>query len=101
MTLTLEEAIKHCEEVAERQETNANSFENGDDFDKSLVENCLECAEEYRQLSEWLKELKTYRNAITEMKKWINSNNRGNADYFIVDKIEGIIEEVYADEDSD
>lgn len=28
---------------------------------------------------------------IKEIRKWINSKNRGNADYFIVDKIEGII----------
>ena len=28
---------------------------------------------------------------IKEIRKWINSGNRGNADYFIVDKIEEII----------
>lgn len=28
---------------------------------------------------------------IKEIRKWINSKNRGNADYFIVDKIEEII----------
>ena len=28
---------------------------------------------------------------IREIRKWINSGNRGNADYFIVDKIEEII----------
>ena len=28
---------------------------------------------------------------IKEIRKWINSANRGNADYFIVDKIEEII----------
>lgn len=28
---------------------------------------------------------------IKEIREWINSGNRGNADYFIVDKIEGII----------
>jgi uncharacterized protein Yka (UPF0111/DUF47 family) len=61
MINNLDEAIKHCEEVAERQETNANSFENGDDFNKSLITNCLECAKEHRQLAEWLKELKESR----------------------------------------
>lgn len=30
---------------------------------------------------------------IEEIRKWINSGNRGNADYFIVDKIEEIIDE--------
>lgn len=28
---------------------------------------------------------------IEEIRKWINSKNRGNTDYFIVDKIEEII----------
>lgn len=28
---------------------------------------------------------------IREIRKWINSGNRGSADYFIVDKIEEII----------
>ena len=28
---------------------------------------------------------------IREIRKWINSSNRGNADYFIVEKIEEII----------
>ena len=28
---------------------------------------------------------------IKEIRKWINSKNRGSADYFIVDKIEEII----------
>ena len=28
---------------------------------------------------------------IKEIRKWINSENRGSADYFIVDKIEEII----------
>ena len=28
---------------------------------------------------------------IKEIRKWLNSGNRGNADYFIVDKIEEII----------
>ena len=40
--MTLEEAIKHCEEVAEQ------------------LGNCP-CAAEHRQLVEWLKELQAYR----------------------------------------
>lgn len=39
--MTIEEAIKHAEEVA-------NSL-------------CTECGEEHRQLAEWLKELKEYK----------------------------------------
>jgi hypothetical protein len=48
--LTLEEAIKHCEEVAERLE--------GKDGYAYTDSTCDECAKEHRQLAEWLKELK-------------------------------------------
>lgn len=56
--MTIDEAIKHCEEVAEEQEKNE----------------CNECAAEHRQLAEWLKELKAYREAkdkiFKNMKVW-------------------------------
>jgi len=42
--MTLEEAIKHCEEVADN--------------------NTCECAMEHRQLAEWLKELKAIRDIV-------------------------------------
>ena len=42
--MKLDEAIRHAEEVAELNEAE-----------------CFECAEEHRQLAEWLKELKALR----------------------------------------
>lgn len=43
-------------------------------------------------LTEWLNELPSAQpEMIREIRKWINSGNRGNADYFIVEKIEEII----------
>lgn len=45
--MTLDEAIKHAEEIASRK------------FDDCV--HCINCAEEHRQLAEWLKELKRYR----------------------------------------
>ena len=42
--MTLEEAIKHCEEKM-----------------KELGERCYECSKEHEQLAEWLKELKAYK----------------------------------------
>lgn len=57
--MTLEEAIIHCEEVAEIKRKQA---ENGDWEKGSPTEcDCLECAEEHRQLAEWLKELRAFR----------------------------------------
>ena len=57
--MTLDEAIKHAEEVAEKNEW----------FEKNYLENkgCKECAEEHRQLAEWLNELKQLR----EQARWI------------------------------
>ena len=50
--MTLDEAIKHAEEVAE--EHTKYNFYGG-------YESCDEIAEEHRQLAEWLKELKAYK----------------------------------------
>lgn len=124
--MTIDEAIKHCEEVAEEQE----------DFDKfqcgyckpgcedgvwketcrlpsnipvgcswgecseqncPLFPGCLECAKEHRQLAEWLKELKTYRNI-----RRILSQNRIATDRYgevvLWDDIKRMFNEVNADE---
>ena len=59
--MTLDEAIKHAEEVAEEKEKIAiytpiemlNS-----DVD---IEKCQECANEHRKLAEWLKELRVFK----------------------------------------
>lgn len=58
--MTLDEAIKHAEEVAN---------------DMELC--CKECAEDHRQLAGWLKELKQYREqttTITVTSKYIEIN---------------------------
>lgn len=61
--MTLDEAIKHAEEVAEE---NRNVDEGKLDLlycgDTECIEahksNCIACAEEHEQLAEWLKQLK-------------------------------------------
>ena len=55
--LTLEEAIKHCEEKAEEQKKKG---ELADAYNLES-ESCYECAKEHEQLAIWLKELKDYR----------------------------------------
>ena len=57
MIQTLDEAIKHCEEVAENNEDIANTFE----YSLKTKKTCKECASEHRQLAEWLRELKAWR----------------------------------------
>ena len=59
--MTLDEAIKHAEEVAnEKERLGAMGRGNPDKFAPS-PEQCFKCAEEHRQLAEWLKELKAFR----------------------------------------
>lgn len=59
MINSLDEAIKHCEEVAEDRDETANLTPTEyEDY----INSCRECAEEHRQMAEWLRELKAYRN---------------------------------------
>lgn len=74
--LTLEEAIKHCEEVAKEQDKLATRYEDASGYSRSHIESlktnesikCRECANEHRQLAEWFKELQRYRFEISECK---------------------------------
>ena len=54
--MTLDEAIAHCEEVAEKNDKIANTF----DYSLKTKSDCKECASEHRQLAEWLRKLKAY-----------------------------------------
>ena len=57
--MTLDEAIKHCEEVVEEQEKKSCDLYENQDYEKS--KDCIWCAKEHRQLAEWLRELKRLR----------------------------------------
>lgn len=79
--MTLDEAIKHCEEVAEENDLAAGMYKilaenNHNTYEKLTAETnssrCAECAEEHRQLAEWLRELKERR----EADNWISVNDR-------------------------
>ena len=58
--LTLEEAIAHAKEVAEKNYRGAD-FESIDSIDADIKTNCIKCAEEHMQLVKWLEELKSYK----------------------------------------
>lgn len=62
--MSIDEAIKHCEEVAEKNDKIADTFE---ETLKNKIA-CRECAKEHRQLAEWLRELKAYRKAEKKIK---------------------------------
>ena len=68
MKITIDEAIQHAEEVAEENER----------FCQAMPEHsasAFHCAEEHRQLAEWLKELQQCKKALEEIKEIININN--------------------------
>ena len=60
--LTLEEAIAHAKEVAEKNYRSAD-FESIDSIDDDIKVNCVKCAEEHEQLAKWLEDLKSYKEA--------------------------------------
>ena len=59
--MTLNEAIKHCLEVAEENEDLSSKLDEWDDWEKADADNCRECAADHRQLAEWLRELQELR----------------------------------------
>lgn len=65
--LDLESAIKHCEEVAEKYDTELNLINCG--ISNESCDNCIECASEHRQLAEWLRELQWRRQAMAEIRE--------------------------------
>lgn len=76
--MTLDEAIKRAEEVVEEQEKAAKEWhENqvrkcklirGTEMDYTHENECKKCAEEHKQLAEWLKELKQLREQESKIK---------------------------------
>lgn len=60
--MTIDEAIKHCEEVAENQEWLAEQ-----DMGDYSCKLSRECASEHRQLADWLRELEALKKGIGEM----------------------------------
>lgn len=52
--MTLDEAIKHCEEKAEELRKQSEHFV----LNTYPKKECLECAKEHEQLAEWLKDYK-------------------------------------------
>lgn len=74
--LTLDEAIKHCLEMAEQNETSAIVYKNCKEIKTNMYEkltaeksesDCRECAADHRQLSEWLTELKELREIFAKV----------------------------------
>ena len=74
--MTLDEAIKHAEEVADRCEYEASRYDMTDTYESHMTCKEGECGEEHRQLAEWLKELKQLRKQ-TKKGHWIDYSEEG------------------------
>ena len=78
--MTLDEAIKHCEEVADAGEKYCDThYDEEYATDNYRLSN--KCASEHRQLAEWLKELKERRESdrqkiLDKMLGWISIKDR-------------------------
>lgn len=88
--MDLDSAIQHCEEVAEEQEklyrlcpaSESGVFHCDGSKDCITLKNgknkgCQKCVSEHRQLAEWLKELKDYRDARAEINQALYDDARG------------------------
>lgn len=111
--MTIDEAIKHAEEVAEEQEKLYKLCPvtdygcKGDKHCNSMsyeYDGCLKCAEEHRQLAECLKELKQIRNALGKIRAEILLTDKTVKDvrtdghcFFTADEIIGIIDKYKAE----
>lgn len=78
MSMTLEQAIEHAEQVY-KENFNGWSYASKR-RDTKYAEKCMECAEEHRQLAEWLRELQ-------ERRKSDNEIPFGNASFDELDSI--------------
>lgn len=74
--MTIDEAIAHALEMAGEQQERADSAELIDILDGLDVEACKECATNYRQLAEWLTELKKAKSIIRVCNRVIRVCNR-------------------------
>lgn len=60
--MTLDEAIKHCEEVIKEKRDILYRINKYDDLFEEERQECSKCLKNYEQLAEWLKDYKRLRN---------------------------------------
>ena len=70
--MTVDEAIKNAEELAELNEDQARVYREQDDIIGAW--SYEECANEHRHLAEWLRELKKYRSIFEKVGKILADN---------------------------
>ena len=83
MSRTLDEAIRHEMNIAEKQEELAKVC-----IAKRAKDDCLKCAVEHRQLAEWLKELKAVKDLIKQ-----HDEDSMPEDFWYIDEIREAVQE--------
>ena len=75
--MTLDEAIKHAEEVAEEKLNNAINIRNKMKSETALenAKECEKCADEHRQLAEWLKDYKRLKEQEPKTGHWVEERD--------------------------
>jgi hypothetical protein len=105
-SLTLDEVIKHAEDIADTCEYETSKYNMSDPYESHVACQEGECSEEHRQLAEWLKELKQLR----EQTRWIPVSKRlpkalefvnCTCHSLIDDREDWVIETVYVPQPSD
>lgn len=99
--MTIDETIKYFEEKAEELERRAKLHQRPDKDVKGSGKrylSCLECANEYKQRAQWLRELKAYREILENADNIIKSEYgciiiEGYAD--VVDKMNKVYKEMH------
>ena len=78
MIKTLDEAIPHYHQQAESQKKMAEYYNRTkqserDKYRKGMCSHCLECAKEYEQLVEWLKQFAEIKQIVDEWARYENT----------------------------
>lgn len=78
--MTIDEVIKHAEEVAKKQENNAKNYPRPDKSVRGSGKKYnayIKSAEEHRQLAEWLKDYKRLLEQESKTGHWYYDEERG------------------------
>lgn len=79
--MTLESAIKHCEEVATKMECEAMCVEEA--YQTARQTDCEKCAEEHWQLAEWLTDYQRLLKAIDDIRAEIKELHNSHMINFV------------------
>lgn len=73
--MTLDEMIEHTKRIADFCEDQMNKCDLHDPYESYVAGQNGECAEEHRQIAEWLKELKQRKEHVGQWQKHEDSHN--------------------------